>query len=270
MHLLSIITVGMNHLSYLHSFYESLYRIQNFTVAFEAIYVDNCSSDGTVDFLKANYPQVRIMQNTEPLGFGENNNKGVAIAKGDIIGIVNPDIVLIDNSINNIINYLDTNENSIVAPKLLNPDRSLQYSVRRFITLKYFFSRVETKGKDSDESRTVGEYLCKNIDYNVIQPVDWALGAALFMKKDVYVKLGGFDQRYFLYMEDEDLCLRGWKMGIPTIYFPKTQMIHNHLRASSRIGKKAFCHIKSLIKFFLKHGVNVNRNNLVIDELFRK
>ena len=157
MHLLSIITVGMNHLSYLKSFYESLYNIQNLTVAFEAIYVDNCSSDGTVDFLKANYPQVRILQNTKPLGFGENNNKGVAIAKGDLIGIVNPDIVLIDDSLNSIINYLDSNSSCIVAPKLLNPDKSLQYSVRRFITLKYFLSRVETKGKDSNESRTVGE-----------------------------------------------------------------------------------------------------------------
>lgn len=262
MPLLSIITVGMNHLSYLRSFYESLYNVQNLSTDFEAIYVDNCSSDGTVDFLQTNYPQIRILQNTEPLGFGENNNKGVAVAKGDVIGIVNPDIVLIDDSINNIINYLESNDNCIVAPKLLNPDRSLQYSVRRFITLKYFFSRVETKGKDSDESKNVGEYLCKNLDYNVIQPVDWALGAALFMKKDVFVMLGGFDQRYFLYMEDEDLCLRGWKMGIRTIYFPKTQMIHNHLRASSKLGKKAFYHIKSLTKFFMRHGINVNRETV--------
>ena len=145
----------------------------------------------------------------------------------------------------------------------MNPDNTLQYSVRRFITLKYFFNRIETKGKDSSNRQKVGEYLCKDIDMNATQPVDWAIGAALFMKRDVYERLGGFDESYFLYMEDEDLCLRAWKSGIPVIYHPVSKMVHNHLRGSSKIGKKAIYHFKSLTKFFIKHGFNVQRDSLM-------
>lgn len=259
MPLLSIITVGMNHLSYLKSFYKSLYENQFCSMAFEAVYVDNCSSDGSVDYIRDNYPLVRIIQNIKPLGFGENNNNGVAVAKGDIIGIVNPDIVLLDNSIDIIIDFLKHHDKCIVAPQLLNPDKTLQYSVRRFITLKFFFNRIETKGKDNSKRPKIGEYLCKDLDMYVTQPIDWAIGAALFMKRDVYDRLGGFDERYFLYMEDEDLCLRAWKMGIPVFYEPSAKMIHNHLRASSKLGKKTFYHIKSLITFFRRHGINVHR-----------
>ena len=80
---ISIITVGMNHLKYIKELYHSLYADESCPkTAFEAIYVDNCSTDGSVEFLKKNYPQVIIIQNKEPYGFGKNNNIGSEIAKG--------------------------------------------------------------------------------------------------------------------------------------------------------------------------------------------
>lgn len=69
------------------------------------------------------------------------------------------------------------------------------------------------------------------------------------MSKDTYAELGGFDLDYFLYMEDEDICLRCWKIKKPVIYLPQSKMIHNHLRASAKIGKKTILHIKSMYTF---------------------
>lgn len=256
--MVSIITVGMNHLSFLKDFLYSLYKNNTPKVSFEMIYVDNCSTDGSVEFIKTNYPSVKIIQNVEPLGFGENNNKGVMASVGDHIAIINPDIVLKDNCIDKICNKLNqTCGHVIYAPQLLNPDGSIQYSVRSFITLRLFLRRLLSRGNDNNISNEMVQYLCKDIDVSKTQTVDWAMGAALFMNRETYAKLGGFDQRYFLYMEDEDMCLRAWKMNIPVIYYPEAKMIHNHLRGSSKLGKKTLMHFKSLFTFFWRHGISV-------------
>lgn len=103
--IISLITVGMNHRKYIEALYGSLYTPNNTdTSQIEAIYVDNCSTDDSVNYIRENYPQVKIVQNVESLGFGENNNKGVMASRGDYIGIVNPDIVLKKGSIDSIMN----------------------------------------------------------------------------------------------------------------------------------------------------------------------
>ena len=102
--MISIITVGMNHRNYLEALYGSLYGEGRPDMELEAVYVDNCSTDGSAEWLRENYPQVKIVVNTESLGFGENNNKGVMASLGEYIGIVNPDIILKKGSINSIMN----------------------------------------------------------------------------------------------------------------------------------------------------------------------
>lgn len=258
---ISIVTVGMNHLKYLKALLPSIYsQISPNNVVVEMIYVDNCSTDGSVEFIRKNYPQVTIIQNHQALGFGENNNKGVLASHGEYIAIINPDIVLRDGCLHEIYNYaINHKDIGIIVPQLLNPDGSLQYSVRRYITIGKLTARELTRGKDSSNNKEVSEYLCKDIDYNQTQEIDWAIGAAFFMSREVYAELGGFDTDYFLYMEDEDMCLRSWKIKRPVVYFPKAKMIHNHLRASSKIGKKMFIHVHSMVTFFRKHGLSPQR-----------
>lgn len=259
---ISIITVGMNHGKYLRellpSIFNSTSKLTNGEI--EVIYVDNCSIDDSVEYISKYYPQVIIIKNGSPLGFGENNNKGVMAAHGMYIAIINPDIILLKDSLELLYDFAENNpEAGVLVPQLLNPDGSLQYSVRRYINLNRLMARGLTKGKDSTENNKVGNYLCKDIDYSKTQEIDWSIGAAMFMRREIYATLGGFDTDYFLYMEDEDLCLRSWKIGYPVIYYPESKMIHNHLRASSKIGKKMFIHIRSLITFFKKHGLSPKR-----------
>lgn len=254
----SIITVGMNHLSYLKNLLASVFDDNNISIPVEMVYVDNCSIDGSVDYIKNKYPQVKILQNVKPLGFGENNNKGVLASSGKYIAIINPDVVLSKNSLDNLFRYAESNSNyGILVPKLLNPNGSIQYSVRGFVSVKALFYRFLSKGNDNTNNKIVSRYLCKNLDTEKIQPVDWAIGAALFLKKDFYASLGGFDQDYFLYMEDEDLCLRSWKMHKPVIYLPQSVMTHNHLRGSSKLGKITLLHLRSMFTFFKHHGLSI-------------
>ena len=83
------------------------------------------------------------------------------------------------------------------------------------------------------------------------------MGAAMFMRRDFYDEVGGFDLDYFLYMEDEDLCYRSWKMGKQVLYCGHVAVTHNHQRASRKFGKKMLIHLWSLFTFFRKHGWNI-------------
>ena len=257
--IISVITVGMNHLSYIKELYKSLSTGDSMPrTPFEAIYVDNCSSDGSVEFLQKNYPQVKIIQNATPKGFGENNNIGVFASTGKYLAIINPDVSLRNGSLDILYDFMKKNQDvGIAVPHLFNKDLSHQYSIRGFITPMTFVNRVLSHGKDDAKNKAVEKYLCKNIDVEKIQPVNWAVGAALFISRDMYSQLAGFDKDYFLYMEDEDICLRSWLMNRPVVYVPQSQMVHNHLRASAKIGKKAFMHFKSLRTFFKKHGYSI-------------
>ena len=264
--IVSIVTIGMNHLTYMKNLLYSLY-IENIPcVSFEMIYVDNCSTDNTVDFIREHFPCVKVIENNTPLGFGENNNKGVFASIGKYIAIINPDIVLQKDCIDILYKYLDVHSNiGIVVPKLLNPDWSIQYSIRGYISVEVLFRRLLSRGKDSSSNKSVERYLCKNLDMTKIQTIDWAIGAALFMRRDVYSKLGGFDLDYFLYMEDEDICLRSWKYNLPVVYIPQSIMIHNHLRGSSKLSKKTFLHLKSMFTFFRKHGIYIKSYKKTFD-----
>lgn len=256
---MSVITVGMNHLSYIKELYKSLYDERTTPkTSFEAIFVNNCSTDGSVEFLKENYPHVKIIRNKEPYGFGKNNNIGVDAAKGKYIAIINPDIQIKKSSLDALYDYMEVHPNvGMAVPHLFNVDGTHQYSIRGFITPSLFLSRILTHGKDSANHPKMKRYLCKDIDIEKVQPINWAVGAALFLRRDFYQQLGGFDLDYFLYMEDEDLALRVWKSGHPVVYVPSSHMVHNHLRASSHLGKKAWIHFKSLLTFFKKHGFHV-------------
>jgi len=261
--LVSIITVGMNHVNYLKNLLKSLYVDNSTSIDFEFIYIDNCSTDGSVKFIQDNYPQVKLNVNINIKGFSENNNIGVRISKGKYIAIINPDVVILKKSIDNLFDFLNEHPNvGIVVPKLLNVDGTIQHSVRGFISPKTLFWRLFYKGREKSSNKILERYLQKDINTAIIQPVDWAFGAALFLSREFYNELNGFDEDYFLYMEDVDLCLRSWKKNKPVVYLPTSQMIHNHLKASSKLGKKTWIHYKSMSHFFRKHGFKIQSYKL--------
>lgn len=257
----SIVTVIMNHLSVLKDMLESLFITTKPSVSFELIIVDNCSTDGSANYIKEHYPSVVLIENKKEQGFAKNNNDGAKVADGNYILILNPDITLINNAIDVLYDYIKTNPSvGIVAPKLLNPDLSLQYSARKFISLKVLFIRIFTKGKDDIHNKAVQHYLMYDSVCDGPIEVDWCMGAALLFKKDFYFELGGFDEKFFLYVEDADICNRCWKAGKKVIYLPQAEVIHMHQRSSKNFNKKTWIHLQSFFYFFKKNHFKIKRD----------
>ena len=263
-HQVSIITVGMNHLKFLKDFFDSVFEQDATTLDFEVIYVDNCSKDGSVEYIKGNYPKVRIIENEKPLGFGANNNKAAKFADGKYLAILNPDIILKAGALDKLYNYSESHTGwGVLAPKLLNADGTLQYSVRSFMTFRTMLSRLVTWGKDHTNNSEVNEYLCKESDDSVVRSVDWAIGAALFIAADFFKEMNGFDEDYYLYLEDEDFCLRTWSENKEVIYIPDAEMKHMHLRSSTKFSRMTLIHFWSMLTYFRKHGLSVSREKIV-------
>lgn len=262
----SIVIVTMNHLNKLKNLLLSIDKFTNIDFSYEIVLIDNCSKDGTVEFLKNNYPNVNLNVNSTIQGFAFNNNKGAELTNGKYIFICNPDIIILENALDKLLKFAKKNiEAGIICPQLLNSDLTYQPSIRSFHSLKIIFSRLISKGNDHTANKVVNAYLMKDFDKDITQKVDWALGAAMLLKKEVYKQLKGFDENFFLYLEDEDLCLRSWKTNLEVLYYPDAKMIHDHQRGSSEINILTWYHFKSFIYFIYKHNLffkTVKRNNL--------
>ena len=253
----SIIVVTMNHLSKVSALLRSLTGNGRPGYSHEIIVIDNCSDDGTVEFIRKNYPAVIIHQNEAVRGFATNNNTGFILSKGDYIFICNPDIVVLPDAIDTLLDYYRRNPSTgILCPQLLNSDLTYQSSVRRFHNLKILLLRALSRGSDVAKFKAIENYLMKNFDKTLVQPVDWALGAAMILRRDIYERLNGFDENFFLYVEDVDLCLRSWRCGYEVIYNPSAVMIHDHRRESLKgVNKNLWYHIQSMAYFILKHNL---------------
>lgn len=258
---ISIITVTMNHLPLLKEMLNSLFVTCVPNISFEVILVDNNSTDGTVEFVEKTYPSVHIIENKQIYGFAKNNNIGARLAQGEYIFILNPDIILLPDSIDILYSYLKENSSAgIVAPRLLNPDFSIQRSARNFMNLKLLFYRIFTFGKDDTSNKTVQTYLMPELSDDQPTAVDWCLGAALLFKSDFYRELGGFDEHFFLYVEDTDICQRCWFARKKVIYLPQAEMIHAHQRNSVHFSRKTLIHLKSHFYFLRKNKFKISRS----------
>lgn len=255
---ISIITVVMNHLSFVKEMLRSLYNEGRPAVNFETIIVDNCSKDGSAEFISQNYPDIRLIRNKQPYGFARNNNIGAREAKGRYILILNPDTVLSRGAIDNLLEYAVAHpETGIVAPRLLNVDGSLQYSVRHFPSLYTLVSRMLTRGNDLADNKKVASYLMKDLPHDRPMHIDWCMGACFLISKQLYDELDGFDEKFFLYVEDMDICYRCWQKNRPVVYLPTSVITHTHQRSSMNLNKKTYTHARSFWHFFCKNKFRV-------------
>jgi GT2 family glycosyltransferase len=257
---ISIVTVTMNHLTLLKQMLHSLFITCLPETSFEVILVDNNSTDGTVEYVRKEFPAIRVIENKQTYGFAKNNNIGASQAQGNYILILNPDIILLPDAVDILYNYLRENESvGIVAPKLLNPDLGIQYSARNFMNIKLLIYRIFTLGRDNTRNITVQAYLTPGLSGEQPATVDWCLGAALLFRSAFYRELGGFDEHFFLYVEDADICQRCWFAGKSVVYHPQARMIHAHQRNSARFSKKTLIHLQSHYYFFRKNHFKIKR-----------
>lgn len=258
---LSIIIVNYRSKDKLVNCLRSLEASDLSGIDYEIIVVENNSGDELVDLIAA-YDQIKLIKSPVNLGMGGGNNLGIKNSSGKYILIANPDLVFSPKAIKVLYQYLSTHlEAAIVGPKLLNPDQSLQYSCARFPSIFLPILRRTVIGRMFPF--IIEKYLMKKDDHTKIRSADWSLGACLLLRREeLFVGNQLFDERFFMYFEDVDLCRRARLEGKKVIYNPEAVVIHDHMRDSARLpwyralfsDKIAREHLKSWWKYFQKWG----------------
>ena len=223
---------------------------------FEVLMVDNCSRDGSRTLLEQRFPQCTLIENRRNLGFARAANQAYRMSSGEYCLVVNPDLKVLPGSVQRLWEFMDSHRDvGIVFPKLYNPDGSIQYSCRTFHTIGTIFLRRTPLGKLFPNSRILRDHLMTDWDHDSMREIDWALGGCMMVRREAILCPHLFDERFFLYFEEVDLCYRMKKTPWKVVYNPEAAMIHHHLRESAGRGlnRQKIEVIKSWMKFKLKH-----------------
>ena len=205
--LLSVIIISFNTRELLLSCLSAIDRELG-EVEHEVVVVDNASTDGSAGAASASFPGVKVIANQENLGFARAANKGFRATTGRYVLLLNPDVTVNGASVQSTVAFMEgTPDAGLLLPKLLNPDGTLQLSCRTFYNLEVMMLRRTPLGRLFPDSRAVREHLMADWDHADTREVDWGLGAAMFIRRAAVKDGALFDERYFLYFEDVDLCL---------------------------------------------------------------
>jgi len=243
----------------------------------ELIVVDNASNDATPDLVAALFPWVRVIANASNLGFTAGNNRGYALSRGRFVFFLNPDTELLDGSLAQLFTAIAREERvGLVGPQLRYADNSVQSSRRRFPTrLTGFF-----------ESTWLGQWWPNNLwsrrlhmagwpaDFQ--QDVDWVVGAAMLARRSVLEAVrvpiyeGPFDQGFFMYSEELDLCRRIKQAGWRVVYVPQAVIVHYEGRSSEQVVAARHIHfntskVRYYAKYFGQNWAEVLRRYLLLE-----
>jgi GT2 family glycosyltransferase len=217
--------------------------------------------------LQIRFPTVRYLDCGENVGFGKGNTLGFQAAPARYYFALNRDTIIPDGqkTIERLIRFMDDHPKiGCIGPKLLNMDGTLQYSCYRFDFRSIFIKPLKQINFDQKYpwvKKYTDRLLMKDFDHNETRPVDWVLGAALVVRKEVVDEIGWFDERYFMYMEDCDWCHTMWEHGWPVYYVHDITINHRYARESARVpgliralfkNKLARIHLASWLKYMWK------------------
>ncbi len=216
------------------------------------IYVcDNASSDGTPEIVEKEFPSVRVIRNKDNVGFGAGHNKVIPLLSSDYHFIVNPDIILTEDTVSSMSAFLKDNPDIAMAvPKFMYENGKEQFTPKLQPRLKYMLAgRLEKFGKVFERWRKTYTFADRAV--TEVTDVDFCSGCFIAVRTDVFKKIGGFDERYFLYNEDADITRMAQRCG-RTVYAPQFKVIHLWERAYMKSRKQFFIQLSSMFKYFWK------------------
>jgi GT2 family glycosyltransferase len=247
---LSIILVSWNTRSLLHQCLESIYTHPP-DCLFEVWVVDNASTDGTPEMLYDTFPQVRLIQNPDNTGFAAANNQAIHRSHSRYVLLLNPDTVVLPGALDELVRYMEGNPRAGGAgPRLLNSDGSLQPSccptptlVNEFMRL-YHLDRIWLRAKSNMETWA----------HDVPRPVEIIQGACLILRRSALEQVGYLDERFFIYSEDDDICMRLRKDGWTLSWLPFAEVIHYGGQSTSQVQAEMFLELyENKLKLMRKH-----------------
>ena len=262
----SVIIVSYNVSSYLEKCIESIYCSISID-DLEIIVIDNNSTDNSVDIVRNKFPECTLIENEENLGFAKAVNIGISASKSDYICLLNPDTLVKKNTFFELYRFLSVSANTaITGAKILNPDGSFQASSRRnFPTIPGLAFKYIGLSKLFPMSRIFGYYNHTFIDSDQGHKTDSVSGACMMFKRKLVDIIGNLDERFFMYFEDTDYCLRASSVGYDVFFNPKAQIIHYGGRSweGSKLNSSTVFYSSAKI-FFEKYKGRLRYRNLSI------
>jgi GT2 family glycosyltransferase len=234
----------------------------------EIIVIDSNSQDKSAEMIREHYPDINFIAAEKNLGFNSGNNLGIKNAKGKYILIINTDIVfLYEDAIKKLFDFMESNEKvALAGPRVLNPDKTTQYSVMKFHKIWTPFCRRTFMGNTKLGKKELDRFEMTDWDHKTNKDVDWVFGACMIIRKKAIDEVGMLNENLFLYFGDTDWARRFWQAGWQVYYVADAKVIHLHRRESADVNifKALFSpvariHIKDWIKYLKKWGTGADR-----------
>jgi N-acetylglucosaminyl-diphospho-decaprenol L-rhamnosyltransferase len=219
----------------------------------ELLVVDNTSTDGSLDGVEELDPRVRVIRNQENLGYGRACNQGFSAATAPFVCLLNPDIIPDPECLQKMAVALAAHPDvGILGPRLRNPDGSVYPSARIVPTPAVALGHAAL-GMFLPNNRFSRVYKLMDVPGVAEMEVEWVSGAAMLVRREAFQVVGGFDEDFFMYVEDLDLCVRLGELGWKALYYPQVEMTH-HVAGSSRRTPYSMIrhHHQSLLRYAAK------------------
>ncbi|QHT48025.1 glycosyltransferase family 2 protein [Bacillus sp. SB49] len=250
--ILSLAIVTYNNENIIEETIESIISNIPNDMEYKLYIIDNNSSDDTLKIAKKIAGSIEIIALKDNKGFAHGHNIIKDKIRSDYHIVVNPDITIqTENDLRKIISYMEQNEEvGLLSPKILNTDLSIQYLCKQNPTVfDMMIRRISPNLFPSRQAR----YILKSTGYNQIMSVDYASGCFMVFRSDVYLSINGFDERFFMYLEDADITRRVNQVS-KAIYYPEAKVIHAWERGGHKSFKLALITLKSMKIYFKKWG----------------
>jgi len=284
---LSIIIVNYNVKYFLRQLLHSIYASET-NFAYEIIVVDNDSADGSVEFLRKEFPEINLIESKVNLGFSKANNIGIQQSKGEYVLLLNPDTIVQEDTLAKSIEYMDAHSNAgaLGCRMIDGAGNFLPESKRGFPTPRVALFKAIGLSKLFPGSRYFNTYYLGYLDDDQIHNVDVLTGAFMLLRKSVLDQSGLLDEDFFMYGEDIDLSYRIKMLGYDVVYFPETTIIHfkgesTKKQSASYVkrfygamqifakkhykGRRAF-----LLRLFLQLGINLRAGLAILNQLVNR
>jgi GT2 family glycosyltransferase len=250
----SVIIVNWNTKDLLLACIRSILTNTN-EVELEIIVVDNASSDGSQEALRQTFPDVKLIQNTDNLGFAKANNIGIRASTGAYICLVNSDVEVKSGCIDRMIEYMsDHADIGIMGPKINYPDGRLQPSCKRLPSLWRYMCEALGLNSIFKKSEFFSNHDMAYFSHDTTCYVDCLIGAFWLVRRSSLNMVGLLDENFFFYSEDTDWCKRFRDHNFKAVFFADAEIVHYHGGSSSRNVSKYYIQLRRAnLQFWKKH-----------------
>jgi len=257
----SVVIITWKAKQFLSNLLQSIYKHTK-DITFEVVVVDNNSGDGTSEMVKSDYPSAKLLMNPTNMGVASARNRGIAEAKGKYIFIIDVDTELFENSIEKLFLFMEENPQcGIVGSQLVDGERKMQYSSRRFPSLLVMVFRRLDFFSVVKHSEALRRHMMLDWDHSDVREVDYVIGACQFIRHDVLNEIGSYDSHIFYGPEDLDMCLRVWNSSRTVVFYPHTKIYHYEQRITKKkpLSLITLRHLYGILYLFWKYRGRIER-----------